>query len=336
MNIFYVSEIEQNNGWGTECSIDKSLNLLGHRTQCLDYRKNKNRLYKRFRDAQECQVFLLQRGAYFPLRLLKNIHVPKFFWASEISAKDQDRLLRSDLFDHIFMRTNEWIDRAVGFGWVRKDECSVLLSGFDENLHRPTDSILRNIDVLFVGYISPRRKKILDEISRHYKVTVASAFGEEMVNYVNRAKIVLNIHVSDVTDTETRVFEVLGCKRFLLTEKLSPENPFSESELVQYEGLTDLLDKIGYYLRHDDEREQIAQNGHRTAINNHTYTHRAKEIVDVMSRYVKEECRMPVRKDWAFQLYGLSEPAFWAGGKVIDSVRWSAFKAYQLKQRLLP
>ncbi len=195
MNIFYVNEIEQTTGWGAEYSVNRSLQLLGHTTYCLDYRKNYDRLYDGFLRTPEYDVFFLQRGAYFPIRLIKAVSVPKFFWASEISAKDQDRLLSSDLFDHIFMRTNEWIERSANLGWVDPKRCSVLLSGFDESVHRPIHNLPRDIDVLFVGTLSARRQRILDEIGKYFSIKAVSAFGDEMVRYVNRSKIVLNIHM---------------------------------------------------------------------------------------------------------------------------------------------
>jgi spore maturation protein CgeB len=307
MKIFYVNEIEQTAGWGAEYSINRSLRLLGHSTYCLDYRKNWGHLYPEFLRAPEYNVFFLQRGAYFPIRLIKSISATKFFWASEISAKDQDRLLRSDLFDHIFMRTSEWIDRCTRLGWVDPRHCSVLLSGFDELLHYPIQTLPRDIDVLFIGTMSARRQRVIDEIGKHFSVRVVSAFGKEMVRYINRSKIVLNIHVSDILDSETRIYEVLGCRAFLLSETLSPENPFTEDELVQYSDLNDLFDKIQYFLSHEEERERIASNGYQTAIENHTYTHRAREICDVMSKYMDSDAGSSLSRGLALHSYGVRE-----------------------------
>lgn len=77
--------------------------------------------------------------------------------------------------------------------------------------------------------------------------------------------------------------------------------------MVQYSGLSDLLDKVRYFLSHDDERERIASNGYRTAIENHTYTHRAREICDVMSRHLNDSTVPPFRTNLALYSYGVRE-----------------------------
>ena len=53
-----------------------------------------------------------------------------------------------------------------------------------------------------------RRRKWLDEIKRSCNLYEAvGIYGADMVQLVNRAKIVLNIHSEEYLDTETRLFE---------------------------------------------------------------------------------------------------------------------------------
>ena len=288
MKILYVNVIECNAGWGAEVFVDKGFRNLGHTTHCIDYRKNRDQLHHLFTELPEHDVFLLQRGDYFPIDLIESVRVPRFFWASELVSRcrDQDRLLSSGLFDHIFFRTKRCIETAVSYGWVKRDRCSILLSGFDETIHRMNPDIKRDIEILFVGLITPRRKTLLEKLQSNFNVTIASAFGSKLVQLFNRSKIVLNIHAEDYKDTETRVFEALGCGSFLLTERLSEENPFSCEHLVEFETFDELCDKIEYYLDHTKERDTIAMQGYAEAVARHTYTHRADEIAKTMSAYL--------------------------------------------------
>lgn len=316
MRIFYANVIEQNAGWGAEWFMNKGFRALGHITHCVDYRKYRHRLYRYFLNAPESDVFLLQRGDYFPISLIESVQIPRFFWASELVSRcrDQDRLLRTGLFDHIFLHSNECLEAIVSEGWVDRSKCSVLLNGFDEIFHYPIPDTRKDIDVLFVGSMTLRRKKILSRVNSSFNVTIASAFGEELVRLFNRAKIVLNIHAEDYSDTETRVFEALGCGAFLLTERLSSENPFSEQDLAQFDSSDDLIDKTRYYLAHDQERESIARHGYTSALNGHTYTHRAQGIVEIMSKYVTPEREVAtpmVKQSIGLHLYGISEPIRW-------------------------
>lgn len=326
MRIFYVNVIEENVGWGAEYFLNKAFNFMGHTTYCLDYRKNRHILYKNFLRIPESDVFLLQRGDYFPLQLVKAVQVPRFFWNSELVSRCQDNhhLLRSGLFDHIFLRTNACIDTVVGRGWIKREKCSVLLSSFDESVNRQMPNVHKDIDVLFVGTITPRRQRILDKVSNHFDIVIASAYGNEMALLFNRAKIVLNIHAEEFLDTETRVFEVLGCGSFLLTEQLSQENPFSQYELVEFETIEELFEKLHYFLSHDEERNKIARSGHIAATSKHTYIHRAQQIVDIMSACMNEgnEQVETVKRDWKLHAYSMSEPFFRL--KILPGQIWSS------------
>lgn len=77
-----------------------------------------------------------------------------------------------------------------------------------------------------------------------------------------------------------RNFEVPGCGGFLLTSKTDDlENYYKfDREIVCYDGIQDLADKIKYYLSHESERESIAQRGYERTLREHTYEKRFKEI----------------------------------------------------------
>ena len=51
-------------------------------------------------------------------------------------------------------------------------------------------------------------------------------------------------------------------------------------DFVYYESKEDMIDKIGYYLSHEEEREAIARNGHDKVAAAHTYQHRVREMLD--------------------------------------------------------
>jgi len=53
------------------------------------------------------------------------------------------------------------------------------------------------------------------------------------------------------------------------------------NEIVTYDGtLEDLTEKINYYLKHDSERNRIAENAYQKAISSHTYLHKVKFILE--------------------------------------------------------
>ena len=52
------------------------------------------------------------------------------------------------------------------------------------------------------------------------------------------------------------------------------------NEVVVFSDAADLLDKIRYYLAHEDERRRIATLGHARCLREHTWDHRLQAIFD--------------------------------------------------------
>ncbi|MEW6455192.1 MAG: glycosyltransferase [Acidobacteriota bacterium] len=77
-----------------------------------------------------------------------------------------------------------------------------------------------------------------------------------------------------------RNFEIPGCGGFLLTEMAEDlENYYKIGrEIVCFDSIDDLIEKIDYYLHHEDERIAIAQAGYERTLCEHTYVHRFTEI----------------------------------------------------------
>lgn len=108
----------------------------------------------------------------------------------------------------------------------------------------------------------------------------------DMAPYVIRkAKINLNISLRSIlSGIPLRCFDILGAGGFLLTNYQADFDDcyIPNEDYVYYESRDDLLAKIEYYLNHDDEREQIAINGHVKTRLYHTYTKRVIEMVSYL------------------------------------------------------
>ena len=88
------------------------------------------------------------------------------------------------------------------------------------------------------------------------------------------SKINLNITLKSIqSGIPLRAMDIMGAGGFLLTnfqadflDYFTPEEDF-----VYYNDTEDLLNKIEYYLSHDKERKEIAENGHRKVKENHSF-----------------------------------------------------------------
>lgn len=92
-------------------------------------------------------------------------------------------------------------------------------------LVRRKEGVERDIDVLFYGWWTDRRQRVIDELKRlgvEVKVIWGRfdpTFGEEMIDILMRTKIVLNIHAEDNSPLELfRIHEALSCGCIVMSE----------------------------------------------------------------------------------------------------------------------
>lgn len=104
----------------------------------------------------------------------------------------------------------------------------------------------------------------------------------EMPLVFHYSKINLNPTAKAIrTGLPLRLFDVLGCEGFLLTnyqsELLDYFNP--GEDLDYYTCEEDLLEKVNYYLSHDSIRREIAHNGYMKVQKYHNYPERLLQMI---------------------------------------------------------
>ncbi len=97
-----------------------------------------------------------------------------------------------------------------------------------------------------------------------------------------RSRINLNISLRSIrSGIPLRAFDILGSGGFLLSNYQADflDDFVPGEDFDYYESQEDLLNKIGYYLSHEDERAAIARNGHDKVAARHTFRHRVREML---------------------------------------------------------
>ncbi|MDH4152461.1 MAG: glycosyltransferase [Nitrospira sp.] len=81
-----------------------------------------------------------------------------------------------------------------------------------------------------------------------------------------------------------RNFEIPGCGGFQLTGNADNLEQYYQDgrEVVIFHDNDELIDKIRFYLAHEEERSVIAQAGHERTLREHTYAHRFRDIFSTM------------------------------------------------------
>ncbi|UQZ36958.1 protein CgeB [Paenibacillus sp. PK3_47] len=129
--------------------------------------------------------------------------------------------------------------------------------------------------------------------NRHLNAVNAWVRPETAVQYYNGSKIVLNIHrPADekynrnrmgiaAKSINNRTFDAASCQAFQLVDyKEELGVHFEEGkECISFLGKNDLLDKVHYYIGHDEERKQIAVKARERVLASHTFQHRIEQLL---------------------------------------------------------
>ena len=165
-----------------------------------------------------------------------------------------------------------------------------------------TDEYLYSQYVINRKITSIERRELLESVSERFgldlythekNITLKGCINHGPVDYYDWApyvfknsKINLNISLrSIINGIPLRCFEIMGAGGFLLSNYQQDfMNHFvPDEDFVYFDSERDMLDKIEYYLKNDSERKEIAQNGFKKVEAEHTYVHRAKEMLSYIS-----------------------------------------------------
>ena len=186
-------------------------------------------------------------------------------------------------------------------------------NGYSEQVHRPinVDDVERDhygSDVSFIGTFEEERAASLRHIAEqgiNVKVwgwvkTAAQtnmdqpnitmkeqyAYDDDYAKVICSSKINLCFLRKENRDTETtRSVEIPACGGFMLAERTNDHlELFDEDKEAAYFGSeAELVDKIKYYLQHETERKQIAQNALARCIKSeYGYTHQLRKIISII------------------------------------------------------
>ena len=126
---------------------------------------------------------------------------------------------------------------------------------YANSLKRINNDVEKDIDVLFYGEINDRRNLILKELGKKYKVEIVpyGTFKDELYSYVDRSKIILNIHYySGGIQEQVRLFDLIINNKCVVSEP-SKTNYFNDL-IVECE-LSTMSTKIDYLLKDDNWRQ---------------------------------------------------------------------------------
>jgi hypothetical protein len=135
--------------------------------------------------------------------------------------------------------------------------------GYSRQLVRIAQRDQRDIDVMFYGSVTARRRQILTEL-QHSDLKVEVLFGKygpERDDFLARAKIQLNIHQFDTNQLEQLRLSYLLNNRCFVISEVCDQNPYGDG--VVFCEYKDVVSVCKHYLQPgmEAERERIARLG---------------------------------------------------------------------------
>ena len=152
----------------------------------------------------------------------------------------------------------------------------------------------------FIGYKCTQKDRIktLNAICERFKMDLYTTEDKNLVPKANFrgiadsrtmmpkifqcSKIKLNMTAKTIrTGLAQRIFDVMAVGGFLISNYQAeiPEYFVPGEDIVLYESIPDLLDKIAYYLSHEEERLLIARNGQEKVRKFHSYKTKLEQLL---------------------------------------------------------
>jgi hypothetical protein len=180
-------------------------------------------------------------------------------------VRDVVQLWQNGLLDHIVVSVPSRKALLAQHGIPSK----VVPVGYLPELGSFLPGLERDVDVLFLGRISARRRHLLNGIQSHLqrnrrvmRVVDSGCFGEERTLLLNRSKIILNLQKYPWEFPVIRLLMAMGCKTLVVSERATDPGPFVHGRHVIVRDAPELGEALIRYLEKDAERSRIVDEAH--------------------------------------------------------------------------
>ena len=228
-------------------------------------------------------LLFVESGVWFDMPILQDPSLPKACYLIDTHLSAADHLQISSRFDVVFLAQKAYVEI---FRERLGKPVFWLPLACDPEIHRPHD-VPEAFDIAICT--SPgktdRRSRRLARLGIRFNVGVRRLFFEEMASFLSSSRLLFNSAVKD--DLNMRVFESLAIGKCLLTDSVPglADLFVPDVDLVVYED-ADLVDRVRFLLDHPEVADRIGAQGRKKVLSHHTYHHRARSIVRILSEGV--------------------------------------------------
>jgi len=167
----------------------------------------------------------------------------------------------------------------------------------------------KRYDLSFVGTKIADREELVNNLRAMGFLIKAFGRGwdsgyitlEQMIEIYNTSRINLcymkSYGVNTRPQMKCKIFDICMCGGFLLCEYIPGIEEYYEigKEIVCFNSLVDLQEKIAYYLENKVERERIAEAGYKRAVRDHSCQRRLSYLFRTFQNFHEDNDGSPVR-----------------------------------------
>ena len=269
------------------------------------------------------EILLAVKGSYVlpeTLRALRERGVSTYNYYPDVSVFTHDRHIPKALgqYDRVFTTKSFQIGdlkERLGISNV-----TFVPHGYSPDVHRPfelteADKERYGADVSFIGMHSAKKERVIAGLRRALpgvtlriwgnlwssrcmsadlgpSVTDRPLWGWAYAKAIQAARVNLAINSEGVSGASSgdlmsmRSFEIPACGGFMIHERNEEVRSFYEEdrEVVLFDGVEELAEKVRYYLEHERERQAIADAGRRRCVPAYSYDERARACLRLHER----------------------------------------------------
>ncbi len=159
--------------------------------------------------------------------------------------------------------------------------------------HYYMPAVKKEYDIVVVGHARPDRVDIVRRLSEKYKVgtygggwesSLGVVNGLEHVKAINSGKMYLSFAhtMAGYDNVKVGLFEAMACKQVVITSYMEELSDYFEigKEILCYKNVDELEEIVDYYMKHEDEREEIRESAYQRFLREHTYEKRWLSVME--------------------------------------------------------
>jgi len=196
----------------------------------------------------------------------------------------------------------------------------IFQQGCYPGFHKPM-KVKKEFDVVVVGHGKPDRVEAVNALAKYFKVGIwghnwegcvlkplPEVHGKDYIKAINSGKLYVSFARTESNRLAVKyhIFEATACKIPVFCEEFDEMKDYfdyGKEEIIGYTSLDDLCKKIGYYIGNYREAEEIAYNGYRRSIAEHTWHQRWIGMFNFIS-YLEGK-RWKLVKGWRYYYHKL-------------------------------